>query len=763
MEKVTAEDTEKTQEFSKNQAKGKDMAIIDLLSRNALTVLQKRYLRKNEDRQVVETPDEMLRRVANHVAQGDRIHDRKAAVTKTARTFYNAMAALEFLPNSPTLMNAGAAMGQLAACYVLHMEDSMPSIFDTLKYAALIHQSGGGTGFNFSTLRPRGDMVNTTRGTASGPLSFMKVFNAATEEIKQGGTRRGANMAVLRVDHPDVEEFITSKRVGSLHNFNISVAITDEFMAAVTKNDDFPLRFGGKVYRVVKAREIWDLLATSAWETGDPGVIFIDEINRHNPTPELGPIEATNPCGEQPLLSLPGGRSECCTLGAINLARVVREGDIDWRKLGKTVDMAVHFLDNVVDVNSYPLPGIEELSRQNRKIGLGVMGWAHCLLKIGLRYDSEEALDKAREVMSFIRERAGERSALLAAQRGPFPNFERSIHAGGVPLRNAALTTVAPTGTVSIIAGCSSGIEPIFAVGYTRKSVLDGESMMETDPVFEEMARAKGFYSEELMQEVAETGLATDVPGVPQEIQDLFRTAHQISAEWHIRMQAAFQTSGVDAAVSKTVNLPQSATVEDVAKAYLLAWEMRCKGLTVYRYGCKDVQVLYVGSSEEEPARSSGRKIVPRSRPAITKGITERVRTSCGNIYVTVNYDDNGICEVFSAIGKTGGCASAQLEAITRLTSYALRSGIDVNAVVKQLAGIRCPSPIWDEGKLTLSCADAIAKTLKKHISRESPETQLPASESLGPVVGMCPDCSQPLRHSEGCVICMACGFTKCE
>lgn len=740
------------------------VANVDLLSQNAVTVLEKRYLRKDENRKVIETPDQMLWRVANHVAGGDRLYNRRAGIRKTAQAFYNAMALLEFLPNSPTIMNAGNPLGQLAACYVLHIEDSITSIFDTLKHAALIHQSGGGSGFSFSSLRPAGDLVNTTKGNASGPVSFMRVFNAATEEIKQGGTRRGANMAVLRVDHPDIEEFINCKRDGSLRNFNVSVAVTDDFMHAVKNEEDFVLVFDERVYKTVKARALWDVMIKAAWQSGDPGVIFIDEINRHNPTPELGPIEATNPCGEQPLLALPDGRSECCTLGSINLSRMVTGGAFDYEKLDRTIAMAVHFLDNVIDVNRYPLPEIEDLSKANRKIGLGIMGWAHALIRMGIPYDSDEAIEKAGELMRFIRNRAEETSCSLAKKRGPFPNFEKSIYAGENPVRNSALTTIAPTGTLSIIAGCSSGIEPIFAVAYTRKAVLDGESMMEIDPLFEETARVQGLYSERLLRKVAEKGSLSGLNEIPEATQRLFRTAHEISPDWHIKMQAAFQNNGIDASVSKTINLPGSATVEDVGRAYMLAWEMGCKGMTVYRDGCKEVQVLNIGTAEEGLRQASARrKIVPRSRPEITRGVTERVRTACGNIYVTVNYDERGICEVFSAIGKTGGCAAAQLEAITRLTSYALRSGIDVNAIVKQLSGIRCPSPIWHDGTLTLSCADAIAKTLKKYANGAPVEPSSTVAEPLGPVVGMCPDCGEALRHSEGCMICTVCGYTKCQ
>jgi len=514
-------------------------------------------------------------------------------VLKTEEEFYDAMASLEFLPNSPTLMNAGTRMGQLSACFVLPVQDSIKGIFDAVKYMAMIHQSGGGTGFSFSRLRPKGDVVRSTHGIASGPVSFMRVFDAAADVIKQGGRRRGANMGILRVDHPDILEFIQSKsKEGHLTNFNISVAVTDEFMKKVERGEDYDLinPRTGKAVRRLKASDVFNLMVTSAWATGDPGLVFIDEINRNNPIPHLGMIESTNPCGEQPLLPY-----ESCNLGSINLSKMVRDGAIDWERLKKTVRMAVHFLDNVIDVNKYPLRQIEKITKMNRKIGVGVMGFAEMLIKLGVKYDSQEALQKASEVMKFISEEAVKSSVKIGEKRGSFPSFEGSLweKKGFKHMRNATLTTIAPTGTISIIAGCSSGIEPIFAVSFIR-NVLEGTRLLEVNPIFEEVAKRRGFYSDDLMMEIAKKGSLQDVPGVPEDVRQLFVTAFDIAPEWHVRMQAAFQEY-TDNAVSKTVNLVHDATIEDVRETYLLAYRLKCKGITVYRYGSKAEQVLYVG------------------------------------------------------------------------------------------------------------------------------------------------------------------------
>jgi ribonucleoside-diphosphate reductase alpha chain len=560
------------------------------LTVNALEVLKARYLLRDEQENITETPTKLFERVAKAIAQVDKTFGENPE--KTQKTFYQMMAKLEFLPNTPTLFNAGTDIGQLSACFVLPVHDSLDGIFTTVKNMALIEQTGGGVGFNFSQLRPKGDIVRSTKGVASGPVSFMRIFDTSTEVIKAGGKRRGAMMGILRVDHPDVLEFIVAKQNPQmLSNFNVSVAVTDEFMAAVEADEAYWLinpRNGEKVKRL-KARDVWRLMARSAWASGDPGVVFIDEINRHNPTPEVGRIESTNPCGEQPLLPY-----ESCNLGSINLSRIVEDGKISWEKLRETVRNAVHFLDNVVDANVYPLKEIAEITRANRKIGLGVMGFADMLIMLGVPYDSEEALKLGEQVMRFIEEEAHKKSVEIAEARGSFPNFEKSIWKERYgAFRNATVTTVAPTGTISIIAGCSSGIEPLFAVSFMR-NVLGGARLFETNALFEEIAKARGFYSAELLEEIARTGSVQKTAGVPDDVKRLFVTALDIDPVWHVKMQAAFQKF-TDNAVSKTVNLPNEAKVEDVQKIYDLAWQLKCKGVTVFRYGSKPEQVLYIG------------------------------------------------------------------------------------------------------------------------------------------------------------------------
>jgi len=565
------------------------------LSINALVVLYKRYLLRDAKRRIIETPDQMFRRVARAVSLADRLYGDNAQ--ESEKKFYNMMAKLEFLPNSPTLMNAGTPLGQLSACFVLPVEDSLESIFRAIDEMALIQQSGGGTGFSFSRLRPKGDVVKSTSGVASGPVSFMKIFNKATEVIKQGGKRRGANMGVLSVDHPDIIEFITAKtKPGVLENFNISVAVTDKFMRAVKQNKKYALinPRTGKPTTYLRARKVWDLIIRTAWQIGDPGVLFIDTINKSNPTPEVGMIESTNPCGEQPLLP-------SCNLGSINLAKFVTDGKIDWDRLRETVHLAVHFLDNVIDVNNFPLPEIEKMTKANRKIGgLGVMGWADMLLKLGIPYNSNKALKLAQKLMKFISTEAHKKSAELGKERGSFPNFKHSIwrKKGYKYMRNATCTTIAPTGTISIIAGCSSGIEPLFAVSFIR-NVLEGARLLEVNPIFEKTAKEKGFYSPELMFKIAHSGSIQKFKQIPAKIRRLFVTAFDISPEWHVRMQAIFQKY-TDNAVSKTINFPHNAKVADVRKAYELAYKLKCKGITIYRYGSKPTQVLYIGEVERK-------------------------------------------------------------------------------------------------------------------------------------------------------------------
>jgi len=563
------------------------------LSLNAVSVLERRYLQKDDRGQVVETPSEMFRRVAKTVAAPDLLYDKSVDLKRVENEFFKLMTSLEFLPNSPTLMNAGTAIGQLSACFVLPVGDSIEEIFDALKYMALIHKSGGGTGFSFSDLRPRGDIVKSTAGIASGPVSFMKIFDIATDVIKQGGRRRGANMGILRVDHPDIMEFITAKeKEGVLTNFNISVGVTDEFMKAVEDDAYYGLvnPRNGEIVKQIRARDVFDLIVTTAWRTGDPGMIFLDEINRRNPTPHIGVIKSTNPCGEVPLLPY-----ESCNLGSINLSKMVKDSRVDWDKLRRTVRTAVHFLDNVIDANKYPLSQIEKNTKANRKIGLGVMGFAEMLAQLGTPYNSEEAISTAEKLMSFISEEARKKSVELGEERGSFPNFAGSVweRRGYKAMRNATVTSIAPTGTISIIAGTSSGIEPFFAVAFVRNVM--GTQLFEVNPIFERIAKERGFYSLELITKITKVGSVQNIKEIPEDVRRVFVTALDIAPEWHVRMQAAFQKY-TDNAVSKTVNLPHEATLEDVRKIFLLAYKLKCKGITVYRYGSKSEQVLTVGS-----------------------------------------------------------------------------------------------------------------------------------------------------------------------
>jgi len=596
----------------------------------------------------------------------------------------------------------------------------------------------------------------------------MRAFDATTDVIKQGGMRRGANMAILNVEHPDILKFITAKEdPETLTNFNLSVAVTDEFMEAVEKGTDYNLvnPRTGEATDNFNAKEVFDKIVDMAWHTGDPGVVFIDEINRHNPTPKLGKIESTNPCGEQPLLPF-----ESCNLGSINLSKLVVVKDnkphIDYDKLSQAVKLAVRFLDNVIEVNQFPLPEIAEMTRTTRKIGLGVMGFADMLIQLGIPYDSEQGLVVAGEVARFISEEADKVSIELAQARGAFPAFQESIYdvPDGPRFRNASRTTIAPTGSLSIIANCSSGIEPLFALSYVRH-ILEGEEFIEVNPYFEEIAKRGGFYSPDLMRQLAEGKKLKDVDEVPEDIKRLFITAHEISPEWHVKMQAAFQKF-TDSAVSKTVNFPHDATPEDVSEVYMLAYQEGLKGITIYRDRSRESQVLTVG----EGVKKVEGKLAPRKRPKVTRGVTERVNTGCGYIYVTVNFDSRGISEVFSTLGKAGGCAAAQLEAISRLTSLALRSGIDIDSIVKHLRGIRCPSIAWEQGHAILSCADAIASVLEKYIKEKTDTREKstnPNTPSEGPEIvnkwsGQCPDCGGSLIYQEGCNICLNCGFTKC-
>ena len=775
------------------------------LTENARVVLNRRYLSKDRDGNILEDPDGMFRRVARNLSQADLNYsfatERERQATEDK--FYDVMRSLEFMPNSPTLMNAGRELQQLSACFVLPVDDSLESIFTRVRQTALIHKSGGGTGFSFSRLRPEGDVVGSTGGVASGPVSFINAFDAATDVVKQGGTRRGANMGILNVDHPDILRFIHSKEDGEhLINFNISVAVTEEFMRQVERGEDYDL-INPRTNRVtgsLNAREVFERLTQMAWQTGDPGIVFLDRINRDNPNPQLGYIESTNPCGEQPLLPF-----ESCNLGSLNVARMVHyTGDdlaMDWGRLAQAVRTGVHLLDNVIDMNNYPIEEIEEMSKKTRRIGMGIMGFSDLLVQLGIRYDSEEALDLGAEVMRRIQEETYKASMELAEKRGTFPAWEGSIYnrPGDVRrMRNSAPVTIAPTGTISIISGASSGIEPLFALSYVR-NVMDNTRLVEGNPYFEAVARHEGFYSTELMEQLAQTGSLHDLD-VPQWVKEVFRTSHDITPEWHVRMQAAFQRY-TDNSVSKTINFPNEATVEDVAQAYKLAYETGCKGITVYRDGSKAGQVLSTGDTGRAAADSSGengdasamatpRRRVPRERPRQIHGVTERVRTGHGNMYITINFDEQNEgspFEVFSTLGKAGGCDSAQLEAISRLVSLALRSGVSAREVVGQLRGITC-CPAWDQGTLVRSGPDAVALALERHIAGNTDAPEAAEAESVqlqftaepltpngtGNGTGngnrdgvyparKCPDCNTPVIFQEGCLMCISCGWNKCE
>ena len=750
------------------------------LSKNALTVLKRRYLKKDDKGNPTEKPEELFKRVAKNISEAERLYDKNSSPAQIEEEFYNLMASLDFLPNSPTLMNAGRELQQLSACFVLPVEDSIESIFDAVKYTALIHQSGGGTGFAFSRLRPKNDVVKSTKGISSGPVSFMRIFDTATETIVQGGTRRGANMGILSVHHPDILEFINSKSEQHiLNNFNISVAASDIFMKAVLSDNDYELvnPRTKKVVRTLKARKVFNLVAERAWRYGDPGLVFIDEINKANPTPSMGRIESTNPCGEQPLLPY-----EACNLGSINLKNMVTGEVIDWEKLKRTVHTAIHFLDNVIDMSKFPLEQIRELVNANRKIGLGVMGFADMLIKLEIPYASPEAFDLGKKIMKTIQEEADRASIELAEHRGVFPNWEKSIYVkDGLRFRNATRTTIAPTGTISIIAGCSSGIEPLFAVAFTR-NVLDNTQLPETNSLFLDVAAREEFYSDDLVREIAKHGSVKGITGVPLKYQNIFITAHDITPLDHVKMQATFQQF-TDNAVSKTVNFPNSATVDDVKKVYLEAYRLKCKGITVYRDGSRDTQVLTKGKTQKT---KESQKSAPRERPQVTRGITVKIQTGCGKLYVTINEDTYGPCEVFASMGKAGGCAAAQIDAQARLISMALRSNVDPYSVVKQLKGLRCPSPslLPQKGGRVLSCSDALAKVLEQYLEEfyenkgerksdtKNNDIEIYRHEQLDfnfnpgtrtkNIAGMCPECGSVLEHESGCVICHSCGYSKC-
>lgn len=776
------------------------------LSSNARAVLERRYLQK-KDGKVIESPEDLLRRVARTIAgvEATAFGTSQAEVAELTEKFFAVMDQKKFMPNSPTLMNAGRELGQLSACFVLPIEDSMESIFESLKLAALIHKSGGGTGFSFSRLRPKNDQVGSTGGVASGPLSFLKVFNASTEAVKQGGTRRGANMGILRVDHPDVLEFIDAKKnKGEISNFNLSVALTDDFMHALEKGEDYYLINPRTKQPVGKlsAREVFDKIVLSAWESGDPGVIFIDRINEANPTPQVGVIESTNPCGEQPLLPY-----ESCNLGSINLAQLIRTKpgsnglEVDWEELSRVTRLAVRFLDNVIEANRFPIPQIEKQTKANRKIGLGIMGWADLLLKLRIPYNSETALKLAEEVMRLIDSESKQASAELAETRGAFPNFKGSIYdiKNGVKLRNATTTTIAPTGTISIICDTSGGIEPLFSIAFTRQ-IMDNDRLIEVNKTFEAIAKEQGFYSQELLERIAAQGSVQGIAEIPEELRKIFVTAHDIEPEWHIRMQAAFQKY-TDNAVSKTINFAHDATADQIAEAYRLAYKLGCKGITVYRDGSLDNQPMQRGldkangdskaSCNLEPAQLNYRewgRILPVKRPKRLMGITDARQTPEGNLYLTLNSHDGHPLELFAQIGKAGSDISAFTEAIARLISLAFRCGVDPEAVADELVGIGGSRFVGFGPNRVRSVPDAIGQFLNEYLAKfnhEKSENSTPPQLELGlaatpapsgasgAATGMkpgakvrynlCPVCGMyTFGYVEGCAKCIACGHSEC-
>ena len=725
------------------------------LAPNAVTVLEKRYLKKNERGEVMETPEDLFLRVAGNIAQGDKIYNPEKDTTPINDQFYRIMTNLDFMPNSPTLMNAGRKLQQLSACFVLPVDDSMEGIFESVKNTAIVHKSGGGTGFSFSRLRPKNDYVSSTYGLSSGPVSFMKAFDSATDAVNQGGFRRGANMGIMRVDHPDIMEFIDAKKDEKiLNNFNISVAVTDKFMNALEKNGKYDLinPRNKEIAGQFNAREVFDKIVSNAWENGEPGIIFLDEINRYNQTPHIGEIESTNPCGEQPLLPY-----EACNLGSINLGNMINEGVIDYDKLKETIWTAVHFLDNVVDMSKFPLEAITKMVKDNRKIGLGVMGFADMLIRLNIPYNAEEAIKTAEEVMGFIQKESHKASVEIAKVRGTFPNFKGSVYdrPGSEKPRNATTTTIAPTGSISIIANCSGGIEPLFAICYWR-NVLDGEKLVEVNSYFKEIAKKEGFYSEKLMEKIAEHGTISDMPEIPEYIRRLFVTAHDISPEWHVRMQAAFQKH-IDNAVSKTVNFSKRATKEEVAKVYWLAYKTGCKGVTVYRDGSRLGQVLSTGATDKTKNAVDHLLKIKKKRPKMLPGKTIQMRTGCGILYITINQDEEGVFELFNTMGKAGGCAASQSEAIGRLVSLCWRSGIDPKEIVHQLIGISCHKQYGFGKDKILSCADAVAKAIKLFLE-PGERGMVKATKQCG----ACPECGSSMEYEEGCVKCRSCGYSEC-
>ena len=803
------------------------------LNANALTVLERRYLVKDDHGKPVERPQDLFWRVARTIAAPDRTYGASdRAVESLAEMFFELMASRVWMPNSPTLMNAGRPLGQLSACFVLPVEDALSNgrsgIYDTLRAMALVHQSGGGTGFSFSRLRPKNDVVRSTMGVASGPVSFMKLYDASTDVVKQGGTRRGANMGILRVDHPDILDFIHCKDdLTQVTNFNISVAVTDAFMVALDAGKPYDLIHPrtGKVVGQLDARDVFKQIVHGAWKTGEPGVFYIDRANHYNPVPHLGSYEATNPCGEQPLLPY-----DVCNLGSINVGLFAKDGDVDWEGLRTAVHLCTHFLDNVIDANKYPLEEIDDLAKRIRRIGLGIMGWADLLVRLGIPYNSEAGVALGRKLMQFLDEESKVASEKLAVQRGTFAEWERSIwgpdatcarNAGGERirplrrLRNCNLTTVAPTGTISIIAGCSSGIEPLFAVAFMRNQA--GVLMPDVNEDFVAIAKREGWYSEDLMKQIAEAG-HIHFDAVPKQWQRVFVTAHDVTPEWHIQMQAAFQDF-TDSAISKTCNFAHDATEEDVEQIYRYAYQLGCKGVTVYRDGARENQVLSTGSTAKKVveagkdalAEALGRiaeldtelhltkerlhdveaenlqRRAKRSRPDLLKGSTRRIESPLGTMYVTITEDDRGQpFEVFMSLGKAGGALMADVEAIGRLISLALRSGVPLPEIYRQLRGISSDRAVGLGPNKVMSVPDAIGIAIEKWMQDKQGVQQdllAPAPAAPSPVVpsaaastallfsgrspeqdfiGACPDCGSQLAFIEGCAKCHVCGFSEC-
>ena len=770
------------------------------LTENSRIVLEKRYLRKNSDGEIIETPEKMFERVASAIAEPENLYGDTGDFSYWQGRFYEIMHTLEFVPNSPTIMNAGTGAGTLSACFVMGLDDSMEDIMTTAKETAMVQKYGGGTGFALSKIRPKGNPISTTHGQACGPVSVLRHLSSVSTLVTQGGKRDGANMAVMDVHHPDILEFIECKQEeGQIHNFNISVGVSDEFMNAVKNGTSYELRDpeSGEVVDKIEASLVFDKVIEGAWRNGEPGVIFLDKVNADNPTLNIGKMTATNPCGEQPLLPY-----ESCNLGSINLTKfVIEDSDVkslDWDRLKEVVHVSTRFLDNVIDANVYSVDKIENMTKSTRKIGLGVMGFADMLVQLNVPYDSEEGLSLGRKLMKFIRSESDEMSKTLASERGVFPAFEGSKYdsTDGFEVRNACRLTVAPTGTISMIAGCSSGIEPLFALCYHKHNILGGESLLYVDKGFEKVAKEGGFYSQELLNYLADGGSLQERDDVPDWAKRLFVTSSDISPEMHVRMQAVFQES-VDSAISKTINFTNSASDDDVRSAYLLAWELSCKGITVYRAGSRDAEVLTAGkekdSSEENNVESTdntnlkSEMLTERQRPKVLSGVTERVRTAHGNLFVTINYNEEGKpFEVFASLGKAGSTESAQLEAITRLTTMSLRAGVEPSQIIQHLQGIT-DEPIWDKGSLVRSTPDAVAQVLSRHLLKnnsidvntssdveqlglfvgDSTEEVIKESESSEEVLVKklaCPDCSiGVLVHQEGCLRCADCGYNKCE